>query len=86
LRAYGSRAVPRTLAWIGFALAALGPVTPIMGFSDPANYNPLPYLAALLWIAAISAARIVGETRSRRTVHSPGSTQAGPTDVAAAGV
>jgi hypothetical protein len=66
--AYRSRALPRTLVWIGIILGALGLATPIMGFTDPVNYNPLPYLAALLWIAAIGVARMVGETKSRRTV------------------
>ena len=64
--AYASRSLPRTLAWIGLVIGTLGLVTPILGFTDPSNYNPLPYLGALLWIAAVSIARIVTDTRSRR--------------------
>jgi Domain of unknown function (DUF4386) len=64
--AYGSRALPRTLTWIGVVLGALGLVTPIVGITDPASYNPLPYLISLVWVAAIGVARIVRETRQRR--------------------
>ena len=61
--AYGSRTLPRTIVWIGVALGLLGLVTPILGFADPTNYNPLPYLGSLLWIAAVAIARIVVERR-----------------------
>lgn len=65
---YRSRVLPRTLVWIGIVLGALGLVTPTPGLSDPVNYNPLPYLMSLLWIAAVSVTRIVRETSARRAV------------------
>ncbi len=64
--AYRSRALPRTLTWIGVVLGTLGLATPLVGITDPANYNPLPYLISLLWVAAICVARIVRETRQGR--------------------
>ncbi len=66
LSALGSRALPRALAWIGIVLGGLGLVTPILGVTDPTNYNPLPYLVSLLWIAAVGLSRIVRETRAVR--------------------
>jgi Domain of unknown function (DUF4386) len=74
--AYGTRALPRTFAWIGLVIGVLGLATPILGFTDPKNYNPLPYLAALLWIAAVSIARIVVDARGRGSVTSQDETVA----------
>jgi len=68
--AYATRALPRTFAWIGLVIGVLGLATPILGFTDPNGYNPLPYLAALLWIAGVSIARIVVDARGRRAVTS----------------
>ncbi len=69
--ALGTRALPRTLAWIGLVLGVLGVLTPILGFTDPDGYNPLPYLLSVLWIGAVGIARIVAETRGRSTHPSP---------------
>lgn len=63
--AYASRVLPRTIVWIGIALGLLGMVTPILGLTDPANYNPLPYLVSLLWIVAVAIARLIIESRRR---------------------
>ena len=68
--AYATRSLPRPLAWIGLVIGVLGLATPILGFTDPNNYNPLPYLVALLWIAAVSIARIIVDARSGRAVQS----------------
>ena len=57
--AYASRVLPRTLVWLGVALGVLGLASPILSLLDPSGYNPLPYLVALLWVAAVGIARVV---------------------------
>jgi hypothetical protein len=75
--ACASRVLPRTLVWIGVALGVLGLASPIVSLLDPSDYNPLPYLVALLWVAAIGIARVVIDTRTGRAAVAPTAPMAG---------
>lgn len=48
------RTLPRWLGWVGVVIGVLGLVTPTIGIFDPDNYNPLPFLGALLWTLVAS--------------------------------
>lgn len=46
--------VGRVLAWSGLALAGLGLVAGLVGFTSPATAVPVPFLLSLLWTLAAS--------------------------------